>query len=79
MADPRVQALQKELVNTIILRDFLEPKLTTACNTYDILMLLYKPRYMWYKIDARKLMNIVAIAENIDELLVLLQMSGIKI
>ena len=68
------------LINVEALREFLKPELAAACSEHDVLIETYDDgRYIWHKIDAQKLAQIVAIAENADELRALLQRAGTKI
>ena len=68
------------LINAEALREFLKPELAAACSEHDVLIETYDDgRYIWHKIDAQKLAQIVAIAENADELRALLQRAGTKI
>ena len=69
------------LINAEALREFLTPELAAACGEHDVLIQTHETHtgYIWHKIDAQKLAQIVAIAENADELRVLLQMAGTKI
>ena len=67
------------LINAEALREFLAPELAAACGEHDVLIETYDDRYIWHKIDAQKLAQIVAIAENADELQTLLQRVGTKI
>ena len=67
------------LLNAEALRKFLPPKLAAACGEHDVFIETLDDRYIWHKIDAQKLAQIVAIAENADELRALLQMAVTKI
>ena len=67
------------LINVEALREFLTPEFAAACGEHDVLLKTFDDRYIWHKIDAQKLAQIVAIAENADELRALLQMAGTKI
>ena len=67
------------LINAEALREFLAPEFAAACGEHDVLIETYDDRYIWHKIDAQKLAQIVAIAENADELRALLQRAGTKI
>ena len=67
------------LFNTEALREFLKPELAAACGEHDVFIETLDDRFIWHKIDAQKLAQIVAIAENADELRALLQMAGTKI
>ena len=70
------------LINVEALREFLTPEFSVACGEHDVLIQTYETcqvGYILYKIDAQKLAQIVAIAENADELRALLQRAGTKI
>ena len=67
------------LINAEALREFLTPEFAAACGEHDVLLRTFDDRYIWHKIDAQKLAQIVAIAENADELRALLQRAGTKI
>ena len=67
------------LINAEALREVLEPELAAACGEHDVLIKTYDGRYIWHKIDAQKLAQIVAIAENADGLQALLQRASVKI
>src|SRR3990167_4996417 len=65
------------LINAEALREVLEPELAAACGEHDVLIKTYDGRYIWHKIDAQKLAQIVAIAENADGLQALLQRASV--
>ena len=69
------------LINAEALREFLTPELAAACGEHDVLIQTHETHtgYIWHKIDAQKLAQIVVIAENADELRALLQRAGSKI
>ena len=68
------------LLNAEALRKFLKPEFAAAYGEHDVLIETYDDGlYIWHKIDAQKLAQIVVIAENADELRALLQMAGTKI
>ena len=67
------------LLNAEALRKFLKPEFAAAYGEHDVLIETYDNHFIWHKIDAQKLAQIVVIAENADELQVLLQRAGTKI